>query len=162
MSFFWFCCPPDDNAVTPGTNGEATNGIEVYHSGDGFQWQRSLRKSGSASMRKQSSKREDNHREALKRQLIEEEELERGSVSFSVYWSYATAVYKGALVFVIIGCQIGFMVCLITSYPLLVSWLFSLLFRVILLSQPGFLVGSWLLCTQHLPFLVSFWCHPWR
>ena len=118
MAFFWSCSPPDDNAVTPGTNGEATNGTEVYHSPVTFQWQRSLRKSGSASMRKQSSKREDNHQEALKRQLIEEEELERGSVSFSVYWSYATAVYKGALVFVIIGCQIGFMVCLITSYPI--------------------------------------------
>ena len=117
MTFFWSCAPPPD-AVTPGTNGEATNGIEVYHSADAFQWQRSLRKSGSASMRKQSSKREDNHQEALKRQLIEEEELERGSVSFSVYWSYATAVYKGAFVFVVIGCQIGFLVCLITSYPL--------------------------------------------
>lgn len=48
--------------------------------------------------------------DATRRQLIEEEERERGSVSFSVYWNYVTSVYKGALVVVVLVCQLSFMV----------------------------------------------------
>jgi hypothetical protein len=40
-----------------------------------------------------------------KKQLIQEEERERGNVSLQVYWSYMTAAYKGALIPLIISSQ---------------------------------------------------------
>ena len=66
-------------------------------------------------MRKQSSKREDDILETTNRQLIDEEERERGSVGPDVYWAYATAVYKGALAAVIIVCQLSFTVSLVLT-----------------------------------------------
>lgn len=74
-----------------------------------FQKSASLRRINSV-MHKQSSTREEDKSDIIKRQLIAEEEMERGSVSFSVYWTYATSVYKGALAVIIILCQTTFMV----------------------------------------------------
>lgn len=94
-----------------GIPAEETNGVsEAYRMGSELQKSGSLRKSNSVVMRKQTSKKEEDKHEAIKRQLIEEEERERGSVSFSVYWTYATSVYKGALVVIILLSQLSFMV----------------------------------------------------
>ncbi|XP_031253310.1 ABC transporter C family member 3-like isoform X1 [Pistacia vera] len=43
-----------------------------------------------------------------KRQLVQEEEREKGKVGFSVYWKYITAIYAGALVPFILLAQILF------------------------------------------------------
>lgn len=94
---------------------EEPTGVETYRPGSEFQKQGSLRKSNSVVLRKQTSKRDDDILEIAKRQLIEEEERERGSVSFSVYWSYVTAVYKGTLVVVILVCQLSFMLLQVGS-----------------------------------------------
>lgn len=93
-----------------GVPAEETNGVsEAYRMGSELQKSGSLRKSNSVVMRKQTSTKEENTNDAFKRQLIEEEERERGSTSFSVYWTYATSVYKGALVIIIILSQLSFM-----------------------------------------------------
>ncbi|KAG0613483.1 hypothetical protein M758_6G106300 [Ceratodon purpureus] len=97
------------------TLAEEPTGVEIYLAGSELQKQGSLRKSNSAGMRKQSSKREDDILETTNRQLIDEEERERGSVGPDVYWAYATAVYKGALAAVIIVCQLSFTLLQIAS-----------------------------------------------
>ena len=50
-----------------------------------------------------------------KGQLVQDEEREKGSVSFSVYWKYITMAYKGALVPLILLAQILFQVLQIGS-----------------------------------------------
>ncbi|KAJ8445566.1 hypothetical protein Cgig2_012454 [Carnegiea gigantea] len=50
-----------------------------------------------------------------KGQLVQEEEREKGKVGFSLYWKYLTTAYKGALVPVILICQILFQVLQILS-----------------------------------------------
>ncbi|KAK8639147.1 hypothetical protein V6N13_137540 [Hibiscus sabdariffa] len=50
-----------------------------------------------------------------KRQLVEEEEREKGNVRFSVYWKYITTAYGGALVPFILLAQILFQVFQIGS-----------------------------------------------
>lgn len=50
-----------------------------------------------------------------KGQLVQEEEREKGRVSFSVYWKYITATYGGAFVPVILLAQILFQVLQIGS-----------------------------------------------
>lgn len=96
---------------------EEKNGVsEAYRMGSELQKSGSLRKSNSVVMRTQTSTKEEDKNEIIKRQLIEEEERERGSVSFSVYWTYATSVYKGALVVIAILCQLSFMVSFSTHF----------------------------------------------
>ncbi|KAG0629628.1 hypothetical protein M758_1G117700 [Ceratodon purpureus] len=97
------------------TIAEEPSGIETYLAGSELQKQASLRKSSSVAMRKQASKREDDKLETTNRQLIDEEERETGSVGFGVYWAYATAVYKGALVAIVIVCQFSFMLLQLAS-----------------------------------------------
>ena len=48
-------------------------------------------------------------------QLVKEEEMERGHVSFKVYWAYATAIAGGAFVPVYLVALIGFQVFQILS-----------------------------------------------
>ncbi|ERN01708.1 hypothetical protein AMTR_s00090p00176020 [Amborella trichopoda] len=50
-----------------------------------------------------------------KGQLIQEEEREKGSVGFSVYWKYITAAYGGALIPLILMAQILFQILQIGS-----------------------------------------------
>ena len=50
-----------------------------------------------------------------KGQLVQEEEREKGKVGFSFYWKYLTTAYRGALVPVILICQILFQVLQILS-----------------------------------------------
>lgn len=50
-----------------------------------------------------------------KGQLVQDEEREKGSVSFSVYWKYITMAYKGAFVPLILLAQILFQVLQIGS-----------------------------------------------
>lgn len=90
----------------------------------------SLRKSSSLVLRKQTSNKEDGKPDEIKRQLIEEEERERGSVSFGVYWTYATSVYKGALVVIILLSQLSFMV---RSYTHFSGQLYCVLYSLELL-----------------------------
>ena len=48
-------------------------------------------------------------------QLVQEEEREKGRVSLSVYWSYITAAYNGALIPIILVAQIVFQLLQISS-----------------------------------------------
>ncbi|XP_064965482.1 ABC transporter C family member 3-like isoform X6 [Musa acuminata AAA Group] len=48
-------------------------------------------------------------------QLVQEEEREKGKVGFLIYWRYITMTYKGALVLLILFCQILFQVLQICS-----------------------------------------------
>lgn len=50
-----------------------------------------------------------------KKQLVQDEERERGRVSMKVYWSYMTAAYKGLLIPLIILAQTMFQVLQIAS-----------------------------------------------
>ncbi|KAK4492454.1 hypothetical protein RD792_003263 [Penstemon davidsonii] len=52
---------------------------------------------------------------ARKKQLVQEEERERGKISMKVYWSYMTAAYKGLLIPLIIIAQTLFQVLQIAS-----------------------------------------------
>lgn len=61
---------------------------------------------GSTSDKKR--KEEKKAKRMRKKQLIQDEERERGNVSLQVYWSYMTAAYKGALVPLIILSQASF------------------------------------------------------
>ncbi len=70
-------------------------------------------------LQKQSSKKEnDPGRDAMRRQLIEEEEREKGDVNFNVYWSYITSVDSGTYMMLAMLCQTCF----------IVRFFFSLLF----------------------------------
>ncbi|XP_042486112.1 ABC transporter C family member 3-like [Macadamia integrifolia] len=48
-------------------------------------------------------------------QLVQEEKREKGGVSFSIYWKYATAAYKGVFVPLIVLAQFFFQLLLIFS-----------------------------------------------
>lgn len=50
-----------------------------------------------------------------KGQIVQEEEREKGSVGFSVYWKYITTAYGGALVPIILLAQTGFQLLQIGS-----------------------------------------------
>eukprot|EP00250_Pteridium_aquilinum_P021742 c25207_g1_i1 orf=137-4615(-) len=50
-----------------------------------------------------------------RKQLVQEEEREKGTVSWRVYWSYMTAVYKGSLIPVIVLAQLAFQLLQISS-----------------------------------------------
>lgn len=50
-----------------------------------------------------------------RKQLVQEEERERGSVSWHVYWSYMTAAYKGGLIPIILFAQTAFELLQISS-----------------------------------------------
>ncbi|KAL3364734.1 hypothetical protein AABB24_013490 [Solanum stoloniferum] len=50
-----------------------------------------------------------------KGQIVQEEEREKGSVSFSVYWKYITTAYGGALVPIVLLAQTGFQLLQIGS-----------------------------------------------
>ncbi len=67
-------------------------------------------------LQKQSSKKEnDSHQDAMRRQLIEEEEREKGDVNFNVYWSYITSVDSGTCMMLAMLCQTCFIVCFFLS-----------------------------------------------
>ncbi|KAL3687429.1 hypothetical protein R1sor_013738 [Riccia sorocarpa] len=53
--------------------------------------------------------------EIEKKQLVEDEEVERGKVDFSIYWTYFTSVYNGALIPAIVLAQASFQVLQIGS-----------------------------------------------
>lgn len=61
---------------------------------------------------RQLSRKESEEEEVVptqtKRQLVEEEERATGTTSSTVYWTYLSAVWKGALIPVILLAQIGF------------------------------------------------------
>ncbi len=68
-------------------------------------------------LQKQSSKKEnDSHRDAMRRQLIEEEEREKGDVNFNVYWSYITSVDSGTCMTLAMLGQTCFIVCFFFSF----------------------------------------------
>lgn len=50
-----------------------------------------------------------------KGQIVQEEEREKGSVGFSVYWKYITTAYGGALVPIVLLAQTGFQLLQIGS-----------------------------------------------
>jgi hypothetical protein len=67
-------------------------------------------------LQKQSSKKEnDSHGDAMRRQLIEEEEREKGDVNFNVYWSYITSVNSGTYMTLAMLCQTCFIILQIGS-----------------------------------------------
>jgi ATP-binding cassette subfamily C (CFTR/MRP) protein 2 len=78
-------------------------------------------------LQKQSSKKEnDSGRDAMRRQLIEEEEREKGDVNFNVYWSYITSVDGGTYMMLAMLCQTCFIVCFFFSlffFPVLLIFL---------------------------------------
>ncbi|KAL2629428.1 hypothetical protein R1flu_014114 [Riccia fluitans] len=53
--------------------------------------------------------------EMEKKQLVEDEEILRGKIDFSVYWTYFTSVYNGALIPAIVLAQVSFQVLQIGS-----------------------------------------------
>ena len=69
--------------------------------------------SGEKTDDKQDAKAEDVA--GSKRQLVQEEEREKGKVEFSVYWKYITTAYGGALIPIILVAQILFQVLQIGS-----------------------------------------------
>lgn len=107
-------CPPScrfstDEVVITAVRMEI-DGAEAYCTSNKFPEQRSHGMSNSPITPKQSMKIEVIKELPTQRQLIEEEERKRGVVSFSVYWSYVTGIYKGALAVLAIVCQLGFLV----------------------------------------------------
>ena len=57
----------------------------------------------------------------IKKQLVQDEERETGRVSIKVYWSLATAVYKGSLIPVLLLAQILFQ-CLQIASSYWMAW----------------------------------------
>ncbi|CAM6094180.1 unnamed protein product [Calypogeia fissa] len=94
-------------------NGEDSNEDEEAVNGedDPAQIVQQLSRNLSRKLSKKTSKETDED-EVLplenKRQLVEEEERMRGNTSAVVYWIYISAVYKGALIPVILIAQVGF------------------------------------------------------
>ncbi|PWA85957.1 ATP-binding cassette subfamily C member 8 [Artemisia annua] len=66
-------------------------------------------------MKKQLKEETKNSQNGKKRQLVEEEEREKGKVGFSVYWKYLTTAYGGALVPLILLAHTMFEILQISS-----------------------------------------------
>lgn len=60
-------------------------------------------------------KKKDMTKRMKRKQLVQEEEREKGSVSWKVYWSYMKAAYKGSLIPAIILAQLAFQLLQISS-----------------------------------------------
>lgn len=67
------------------------------------------------SAEKKAIKEKKKGKRSRRKQLVQEEERERGRVSFNVYWSYMAAAYKGLLIPLIVLAQSSFQILQIAS-----------------------------------------------